>query len=645
MTTEAPTEFVVAGDHENTHDAAHLFPLAAGRLSPRDTIRRNLVLELLRCGYPPMAVSSGPRMCHGYDVLVVTESLSMSIGCRIVPERKPDQGLPASGSNRRLPYTPILCLTDGTYLWIAAIAESGDVIAWLPDIPSAGTPVHICSQQKIPGRPIARMRRWNDALALARHLVACSKTSSSLSQGDGTRSLLSLVACAWYDHAFLDGRVFCPSWPPDPPALEAAVADLVGRVREDSDGQIDLPQHLQGMALVQAAHAIGGSAPELATQDLPGAIYLDQESAQSRARSAQFFTPESVVRMVLDILNPWEAWSPDTPLRVPRIIDPACGSGRFLSACCQALVHRAGACQFPESDPELWPHLVRQDSDTRELVRAATGASLTGIERDAALLPVAAVALYRNNGRATLIRADALCSGEAEDGTFDLVLSNPPFGMAVTDQAILQHYTLACQMQSQEVSGRAPVWLPIPGRFQSSVPTEVLFIERAIRLARPGSGRIALVLPDGILGNPRYTGVRQWILSECQVCASISLPIETFLPATGTKCSVLILRRWSTAEAQQAHAALRGEGSAPEYDVLMALVEAIGWDRRGNPQYRHAPNGTPVIQQTPVPIVCWQDGTWAVRHITYPRHENASDLFAIVRQCRAFFQNEAELFT
>ncbi len=50
---------------------------------------------------------------------------------------------------------------------------------------------------------------------------------------------------------------------------------------------------------------------------------------------------------------------------------------------------------------------------------------------------------------------------------------------------------------------------------------------------------MAIVLPDGILGNPDLEYVRYWILQQTRVLASIDLPVETFLPQVGVQASLL----------------------------------------------------------------------------------------------------------
>ena len=93
----------------------------------------------------------------------------------------------------------------------------------------------------------------------------------------------------------------------------------------------------------------------------------------------------------------------------------------------------------------------------------------------------------------------------------DIVLTNPPFGskIRVDDPAILEQYELARVYDYDELkdtyTAREPVVL------QKALPPEILAIERCIQLLKPGTGRAAIVLPDGILGSPGLGYVREWI--------------------------------------------------------------------------------------------------------------------------------------
>ena len=131
------------------------------------------------------------------------------------------------------------------------------------------------------------------------------------------------------------------------------------------------------------------------------------------------------------------------------------------------------------------------------------------------------------------------------------------------------------------------------GTLRTAMPPEVLFIERCIQFLKPGSGKLGIVLPDGILGNPDYEYIRYWILANCQLLASVDLPVETFLPRTGTQTSVLILRRKS--EQEKLAQSLSGDLSG--YTVFMAIAKKVGKDRRGNVIFLRDPEGREIFQR------------------------------------------------
>lgn len=156
----------------------------------------------------------------------------------------------------------------------------------------------------------------------------------------------------------------------------------------------------------------------------------------------------------------------------------------------------------------------------------------------------------------------------------DMVMTNPPFGakIKVEGQEILEQYDLA---HSWKKEGNK--WV-MEGVLRNAIPPEVLFIERCVQFLKPGTGRLGMVVPDGILGNPENEYIRYWIIANCQILASVDLPVETFLPRTGTQTSVILLRRKS--EQEKLADSLSGE--LPDYQVFMAKARKVGKDRRGN---------------------------------------------------------------
>ena len=170
----------------------------------------------------------------------------------------------------------------------------------------------------------------------------------------------------------------------------------------------------------------------------------------------------------------------------------------------------------------------------------------------------------------------------------DFVMTNPPFGtkIKIEGEDILDQYDLAHVWHKE--NGK---WV-MDGALRNAMPPEILFIERCIQFLKPGKGKLGIVLPDGVLGNPDNEYIRHWIMANCQVLASVDLPVETFLPRTGTQTSVLILRRKS--EQEKLAESLSGE--AGDYQIFMAIANSVGKDRRGNMTYVRDQDGLEVLR-------------------------------------------------
>jgi hypothetical protein len=186
----------------------------------------------------------------------------------------------------------------------------------------------------------------------------------------------------------------------------------------------------------------------------------------------------------------------------PKIVDPACGDGAFLR---YAAAHALAA---PED--------------------------IAGCDLDAAL-----VAALVDLGLPGVRCVDGLDSANLANGVFDLVVGNPPFGVATSSYGTRM------------------------------LPSEARFLLRALELVRPG-GYIALVLPSGVLANQRLKAFRAELLAECTLLAVIALPRATFQSAgTSAACSILLLRKLPAAPGHRCFFAL-----ADDLAALPALTGA-----------------------------------------------------------------------
>ena len=322
--------------------------------------------------------------------------------------------------------------------------------------------------------------------------------------------------------------------------------------------------------------------------DVKGMAYETIVGPTLEGTKGEFFTPRNVVKMTVKMLDPKPG---------DRILDPACGTGGFIVVAFNYISEK-----IRQAEAKLWKNPKKP---TRQEEKAlfdkihAVGKNIFGLDFNANLVKTAKMNMIMNNdGRGGLYSVNSLWKpsqwanrqayAEVELGSMDFVMANPPFGtkIKVEGYEILEQYDLAHNWKKQD--GR---WV-MEGTMKTAVSPEILFIERCVQFLKPGKGRLGIVLPDGILGNPENEYIRYWIMMNCHVLASIDLPVETFLPRTGTQTSVLILRRKS--EQEKLAESLSGETA--DYPIFMAIASNVGKDRRGNVTYVRDEDGQEVLK-------------------------------------------------
>ena len=366
--------------------------------------------------------------------------------------------------------------------------------------------------------------------------------------------------------------------------------------------------------------------------DAKGAAYQEIVGTNLRGDRGQYFTPRGAIKLMVQMLDP----KPDE-----RVLDPACGTGGFLVATVAHLLAKYKA-DMPSHGEETADSLLAGD-----YVRQFVETNLYGGDFDPALVRATTMNLMMAAGsKGNVFHIDSLTfpAGHLEGlkeaiekiplGSIDVLMTNPPFGsdIPITDPAILSRYELAAKWQKQEGS-----YIRGEG-YQSAVAPEVLFIQRGIEWLRPG-GRMGIVLPDGILGNPGDEYIRRWILRHCWVLASVDLPVETFIVEANVNIltSLLFLKK-KTREQIQAE----DLGRTVDYPVFMAVADKVGFDRRGVPLYERTPDGEEILKDDVETERIRIGGKAVVRTLHRKKKILDDDLPKIAEAYREFRRNNPE---
>jgi len=331
-----------------------------------------------------------------------------------------------------------------------------------------------------------------------------------------------------------------------------------------------------------------------ASIDVKGTAYETIVSNTLKQEAGQFFTPRNIVKAMVEILNPSEN---------DRILDPACGSGGFLVMVLDHVRKQIAKQLYPDLDGPLLAEKFNS-FDVNERVREYAENSIFGFDFDPDLKKAARMNMVMaGDGHANIFHVNSLeypnwehpeeiakinnaidqsvtamkdsknIFGSDAREKFDMVFTNPPFGAKVKVERstiFKEDGTLNYQLGAY-----------------SDAP-EVLFIEACHNFLKPG-GKMAIVLPDGILGNPNTLPVRKWILDKFKLLVSVDLAVEAFLPQVGVQASLLFLQKKTELERQLA------QDSSENYDVFMAIAEKLGKDRRGNPIYLRDEDGAELL--------------------------------------------------
>lgn len=226
-----------------------------------------------------------------------------------------------------------------------------------------------------------------------------------------------------------------------------------------------------------------------------GAIYEQiLRDLQSAGNAGEFYTPRAVTKFIIDRLS---------PTLEEIVLDPACGTGGFLSC---AIEHKRKR--------------VRSAADEEALRR-----TIRGVEKKALphMLCVTNMVLHGIDTPSGIKHGNTLSKPYRDYGERDrvhVIATNPPFG----------------GMEEDGIENNFPSHL-------RTRETADLFMALIIKLLR-AHGRAAVVLPDGFLFGEGTKGtLKKSLLEECNLHTIVRLPNGVFAPYTGIKTNILFFSK------------------------------------------------------------------------------------------------------
>ena len=308
-----------------------------------------------------------------------------------------------------------------------------------------------------------------------------------------------------------------------------------------------------------------------------------------RGELGQFFTPRTIVDFMVALLDPEEG---------EVICDPCCGSGGFLIKAFEYVrekiendiqkVKEQIKTQLFDEKYELLSEKKKAEIDNRvDEYFTVLNQELDTIHNDSRLQHLSSDCIFGTDANPRMARTakmNMIMHGDGHGGVhhhdgllnvngifenrFDVIVTNPPFGSRVekslkiteadkfVDASKIKYYTerygdeytKALEQVNGNI-GESVLSLYDSGKFSGL--TEVLFIERCLRLLKPG-GRLGIVLPEGVLNTTQLQSVRELFEGMAKIILITSIPQDVFMASGATvKPSLMFFKKFTAEEVAQ----------------------------------------------------------------------------------------------
>jgi type I restriction enzyme M protein len=237
----------------------------------------------------------------------------------------------------------------------------------------------------------------------------------------------------------------------------------------------------------------------IGTLDVIGNAYeflIKNFASTSGKKAGEFYTPPEVSQLMALLVDPQEG---------DEICDPTCGSGSLLMKCGQLIRQRNGSRKYA---------LYGQEAIGSTWALAKMNMFLHGEDN------------HRIEWGDT-IRNPKLLDGDGHLKHFDIVVANPPFSLEKWGHE-------GAQNDKFKRFGRG-----LPPKTKG----DYAFVLHMVETMKPGSGRMAVVVPHGVLFRGAAEGViRKQLIDENLLDIVIGLPEKLFY-GTGIPAAVLVFRK------------------------------------------------------------------------------------------------------
>lgn len=256
--------------------------------------------------------------------------------------------------------------------------------------------------------------------------------------------------------------------------------------------------------------------------DLFGEVYESLANNKTKSDLGQYFTKRHIIRPLVNMMlrpNDLEG----IINKYKKICDPFCGTGGMLT---ESFKHIRTYCneKYPSLDTSEIAKKVIYGYDVIESNVGKTKINMTLAE----------------DGYSVIEQRDSLTTLNQEE-CFDYIITNVPYGAGESDGIV---HNISDVKVIKENGDKAKIINRIRTfeRDNNTQKLEYNSLIKVVQLLKEG-GKAIVIVPDGLLENPSFSKMREWLLVKCKIDMIISIPKYAFAPYTKEKTYALFLQK------------------------------------------------------------------------------------------------------
>jgi len=256
--------------------------------------------------------------------------------------------------------------------------------------------------------------------------------------------------------------------------------------------------------------------------DLFGEVYESLANNKTKSDLGQYFTKRHIIRPLVNMMlrpNDLEG----IINKYKKICDPFCGTGGMLT---ESFKHIRTYCneKYPNLDTSEIAKKVIYGYDVIESNVGKTKINMTLAE----------------DGYSVIEQRDSLTTLNQEE-SFDYIITNVPYGAGESD-GIVHNISEVKVIKENDDRARIINRIRTFERDNNTQKLEYNSLIKVVQLLKEG-GKAIVIVPDGLLENPSFSKMREWLLVKCKIDMIISIPKYAFAPYTKEKTYALFLQK------------------------------------------------------------------------------------------------------